>query len=115
MTALLRFYRTPKECPRVGLRSCRNRRAIARAIAVGIMGLPAGASLAQTPPAAQHQRRNIDPFIAEASLRFAIPERWISAVIRQESRGHPSAVSAKGARGLMQLMPRTWGRAEGSA
>src|SRR5882724_7977420 len=45
--------------------------------------------------------------IAEAALRYAVPERLIWAVIRVESGFDPRAVSSKGARGLMQLMPET--------
>lgn len=48
------------------------------------------------------------PLIAEASLRFAIPEEWIRKVMRIESRGDPTATSRKGAIGLMQIMPRTY-------
>ena len=46
--------------------------------------------------------------IAEASWRFGIPESWIRAVMRVESRGDVQAVSPKGAIGLMQIMPDTW-------
>lgn len=46
--------------------------------------------------------------VAQAAQRFAIPERWIWAVMRQESRGNPLAVSRAGAIGLMQIMPTTW-------
>ena len=45
--------------------------------------------------------------IAEASARYAVPERLIWAVIRVESGFDRRAVSRKGARGLMQLMPET--------
>jgi len=53
------------------------------------------------------------PDIAEASLRFQIPESWIRRVMRVESEGLPTLhgkpiVSSAGAMGLMQLMPRTW-------
>lgn len=53
------------------------------------------------------------PFIAEASLRFGIPEAWIARVMRAESGGTTSRDgrpirSSKGAMGLMQLMPGTW-------
>ncbi|WP_234886631.1 lytic transglycosylase domain-containing protein [Sinorhizobium saheli] len=47
-------------------------------------------------------------FVAQAAKRFAIPERWIRAVMRVESSNDPSAVSPKGAMGLMQVMPATW-------
>lgn len=52
-----------------------------------------------------------DPYavhIAEASRRFGIPVAWIRAVMRAESAGNMRAISAKGAMGLMQLMPDTW-------
>jgi soluble lytic murein transglycosylase-like protein len=45
--------------------------------------------------------------IAEAAHRYAVPERLIWAVIRVESGFDHRAVSRKGARGLMQLMPET--------
>ncbi|MFG1228614.1 lytic transglycosylase domain-containing protein [Xanthobacter wiegelii] len=52
-----------------------------------------------------------DPFgapIAEAAQRFSIPAAWIRAVIRTESAVDATAVSPKGAMGLMQIMPETW-------
>lgn len=53
----------------------------------------------------------VDPhaaFIAQASQRFGMPERWIRAVIRVESAGNVRAISSAGAMGLMQIMPATW-------
>ena len=53
----------------------------------------------------------VDPwaaYVTEASRRFAIPERWIRAVMRVESDGNQRARSKKGAMGLMQIMPGTW-------
>ena len=47
-------------------------------------------------------------FIEEASGRFAVPARWIRAVMRVESGGDEHAISSRGAMGLMQLMPGTW-------
>ncbi|MGB5076822.1 MAG: lytic transglycosylase domain-containing protein [Sphingorhabdus sp.] len=52
-------------------------------------------------------------FIAEASLRFAIPEHWIERVMHIESggqtvRGGAPIRSRVGAMGLMQIMPGTW-------
>jgi soluble lytic murein transglycosylase-like protein len=45
--------------------------------------------------------------ISEASARYEVPEPLIRAVIRVESGFDRRAVSSKGARGLMQLMPET--------
>jgi soluble lytic murein transglycosylase-like protein len=53
----------------------------------------------------------VDPlaaYVAEASGRFGVPERWIRAVMRVESQGRQRARSTKGAMGLMQIMPETW-------
>ena len=46
-----------------------------------------------------------DPFIAEASHLYAIPESLIRAVIKVESDYDPRVVSCAGAKGLMQVMP----------
>jgi len=47
-------------------------------------------------------------YVAEASRRFGVPERWIREVMRAESGGVVSATSPAGAMGLMQVMPRTY-------
>jgi hypothetical protein len=62
---------------------------------------------------AQHLMRaeptdRFEGFVAEASDRFAIPARWIRAVMQVESGGDEHAKSSRGAMGLMQLMPGTW-------
>ena len=51
---------------------------------------------------------DVDAAIREASLRFGVPASWVRGVIQLESRGTSNAVSAKGALGLMQLMPATY-------
>ncbi len=53
------------------------------------------------------------PYIREAAQRFAVPEKWIRAVMRQESGGHEYlhgqlVTSDAGAAGLMQIMPATY-------
>jgi len=53
------------------------------------------------------RRRQIDRAVREASLRWAVDAALIRAVIRHESAGEISALSSKGAQGLMQLMPGT--------
>jgi membrane-bound lytic murein transglycosylase MltF len=46
-----------------------------------------------------------DRLIAKHALRAGFDWRLVAALIHEESRFDPRAVSAKGARGLMQLMP----------
>ena len=48
-----------------------------------------------------------DDFIETAAKRYRIPAHLVRAVMHAESSFDPKAVSAKGASGLMQLMPET--------
>jgi soluble lytic murein transglycosylase-like protein len=45
--------------------------------------------------------------INEAAAKFAVDPNLIAAMAFRESRFNPAAVSVRGARGVMQLMPRT--------
>lgn len=75
-------------------------------IAIGVSGVPDPSWAASIPAPA-----GTDPYgavIAEAVQRFDIPATWIRAVMEAESGGDTGAISSKGARGLMQIMPATW-------
>ena len=62
----------------------------------------------RTDPSRPESTDRFAKFIEEASDRFAVPARWIRAVIQIESGGDEHAISPRGAMGLMQLMPGTW-------
>src|SRR6185503_18891066 len=79
----------------------------ARWLAVGIV---VGAIVTATSAGAWTRTVDAGAFdqdIAEAASRYAVPERLVRAIIRVESGFDHRAVSRRGARGLMQLMPET--------
>lgn len=49
----------------------------------------------------------IDEHVKEVAARHGVRADLVAAVIEAESDGNPRAVSRRGARGLMQLMPKT--------
>lgn len=51
--------------------------------------------------------RTIEQMVADAARRYALPRSLVRAVARAESALNPTAVSPKGAQGVMQLMPGT--------
>ncbi|WP_342627142.1 lytic transglycosylase domain-containing protein [Nguyenibacter vanlangensis] len=71
-------------------------------IAGGALGL----ALLLSPGPSRAQ--GIDDFVQQAARQASIPQDWVRAVLRIESGGDPHAISAKGAMGLMQIMPNTW-------
>lgn len=79
----------------------------ALALAVPALGGDIAFGQKTTSPASTNNI-SITDHVTEASRRFGIPEQWIYAVMRTESRGRISAVSHAGAMGLMQIMPATW-------
>ena len=55
----------------------------------------------------KNRTKNYQSIIKKAATSYGLDPALIKAVIRAESGGNPLAVSAKGALGLMQLMPGT--------
>jgi soluble lytic murein transglycosylase-like protein len=66
---------------------------------------PAPRPAASTP--ATDSSKTIDQHLSEASRTSGIDRDFLESVIHHESGFNPKAVSPKGARGLMQLMPDT--------
>ena len=71
------------------------------------LATPAAAEMRSVSRSVAREHSTYSRDIAEASARYGVPERLIWSVIRVESSFDPRAVSPKGARGLMQLMPET--------
>jgi soluble lytic murein transglycosylase-like protein len=58
-------------------------------------------------PVRKTKSDRFDPIITKAADRYKFDSALIKAVIMMESAYNPKAVSKQGAKGLMQLMPRT--------
>ncbi len=72
----------------------------------GLAAAPAGVPSASRP---RETRRGPLPYaelIRETAERHRVDPRLVEAVVTVESAGNPRAVSARGAQGLMQLMPQ---------
>jgi soluble lytic murein transglycosylase-like protein len=73
-----------------------------------IVNIPAhGAGTITIPQGATARRTELWPTVEEAARSHGIDPRLVDLVIRMESGYNPRAVSPKGARGIMQLMPQT--------
>jgi soluble lytic murein transglycosylase-like protein len=55
----------------------------------------------------QGSRKEAEYYVAAYARHYGVPVDFVRAVIEQESGWRPCAISAKGAVGLMQLMPAT--------
>lgn len=82
---------------------------LANVFAIEAPSLPAGPRAPAGSPRRPGKTAGADlaPLVAAAAARHDLPEALLKAVIRVESNFNPQAVSAKGATGLMQLMPGT--------
>lgn len=71
-------------------------------------GLDTGVAMATAArPAPGPSRRDLRAYIRAAALRHGVPPELVLAIVEAESDFNPHAVSRRGARGLMQLMPVT--------
>lgn len=57
---------------------------------------------------ARHSSTEYDHIITDASNKYGVDSRLIKAIIRAESDFNPRALSKKGAKGLMQIMPENY-------
>ncbi|WP_341888610.1 lytic transglycosylase domain-containing protein [Variovorax sp. YR752] len=69
--------------------------------------VPPAAASAPAPVRPRAAPRDLAPEIRDAARRYALPEALLTAVVAVESGFDPKAVSRRGAKGLMQLMPAT--------
>jgi Transglycosylase SLT domain len=58
-------------------------------------------------PAVKATRADIDGIVKEIAAKYQLDPDFVASVIKAESNFNPHAISRKGARGLMQLMPQT--------
>ena len=91
-------YQTPSAIRRVLPTAPAPTLSAARVSAPGASPAPSSPAVAGTPYAS---------LFAQAQMRYGVPASLLAAVAQQESGFDPNAVSAAGARGLMQLMPST--------
>jgi len=78
---------------------------VARVEAAPVESAPAPAS-PQSPTETEGEV-DLNTYIKQVSAKYDVPADLVAAVIEAESSRNPRAVSRRGARGLMQLMPTT--------
>lgn len=69
-----------------------------------LQALPMARAIIFEPPSIPEQYRDL---VTQTAARHGVDARVVNALIQVESAYHSRAVSPKGARGLMQLMPAT--------
>lgn len=114
LLAAAAFAQTPAEQQRACIAKQREA-AQKQAESVGARLKPWGDSITESGPAFEADKPTCDPLaeavstplIDGAAQQQGIDTKLLRAVIDQESGFKPCAVSAKGAQGLMQLMPAT--------
>lgn len=62
---------------------------------------------APLPAVAQVAEKSVHELVTDAALRYGLPPELVHGVAQAESAYRPSAISPKGAMGIMQLMPET--------
>jgi soluble lytic murein transglycosylase-like protein len=114
LLAAAAFAQTPAELQRAAMAKQRAAAQL-QAESVGAHLKPWGDSITEAGPAFESEEPVCDPLadvvaaplIDGAAQQEGVDSKLLRAVIDQESAFRPCAISAKGAQGLMQLMPAT--------
>jgi len=72
-----------------------------------IISVPAARTVKSVPKGSADRRAELWPHVQQTALAHGLDPALVDLVIRMESGYNPRAVSPKGARGVMQLLPST--------
>jgi len=72
-----------------------------------VMKTPSAPARQKESPGREPAKKEFHGIVKEKAAKYEMDPSLIHAVIKAESNGNPYAVSRKGAKGLMQLMPTT--------